>query len=81
MEPEGTLLHSQLPATCLYPEPARSSPYPHLPLPENPSSHLRQGLPTGLISSGFPTKPCTRHSYPPLALHAPPISFFSILSP
>ena len=28
MEPEGSLPHSQEPATCLYPEPARSSPYP-----------------------------------------------------
>jgi hypothetical protein len=26
MEPEGSLPHSQLPATCLYPEPAQSSP-------------------------------------------------------
>ena len=26
-----------MPATCLYPEPARSSPYPHIPLPEDPS--------------------------------------------
>jgi hypothetical protein len=30
MEPEGSLPHSQVPATCLYPEPAQSSPYPHL---------------------------------------------------
>ena len=37
MEPEGSLLHSQVPATCPYPEPARPSPYPHIPLPENPS--------------------------------------------
>ena len=29
MEPEGSLLHSQMPATCPYPEPARSSRYPH----------------------------------------------------
>ena len=29
MEPEGSLLYSQLPATCPYPEPPRSSPYPH----------------------------------------------------
>jgi len=29
--------HSQVPANCLYPEPARSSPYPHIPLPEDPS--------------------------------------------
>jgi hypothetical protein len=29
----------------------------------------------------FPPKPCTRLSPPPTELHAPPISFFSILSP
>jgi len=29
MEPEGSLLHSQVPATCPYFEPARSSPHPH----------------------------------------------------
>jgi len=28
MEPEGSLPHSQVPATYIYPEPARSSPYP-----------------------------------------------------
>jgi len=38
MEPEGSLPHSQVLATCPYPEPARSSPYPHLPLPEDPST-------------------------------------------
>jgi hypothetical protein len=27
MEPEGSLLHSQVPDTCLCPEPAHSSPY------------------------------------------------------
>ena len=37
LEPEGSLPHSQVPATCPYPEPARSSPYPHIPLPEDPS--------------------------------------------
>ena len=31
MEPEGSLPHSQVPATCPYPEPGRSSPYPHIP--------------------------------------------------
>jgi transposase len=30
MEPEGSLPHSQVPATCPCPEPARSSPYPHI---------------------------------------------------
>jgi len=34
MEPEGSLPHSQVPATCPYPEPARSSPYSYIPLPE-----------------------------------------------
>ena len=37
MEREGSLAHSQVPATCPYPEPALSSPYPHIPLPEDPS--------------------------------------------
>jgi len=36
MEPEGLLPHSQLPATCLCPKPDRSSPCPHIPLPEDP---------------------------------------------
>ena len=42
MKPEGSLPHSQVPATCLYPGPARSSPCP--------------SLPGGLFPSGFPTK-------------------------
>jgi len=37
MEPEGSLPHSQVPATCPYPEPARSSPYPQILLAEDPS--------------------------------------------
>jgi hypothetical protein len=41
------------------------------------SSHLGLGLPSGLIPSVFPTKPCIRLSSPPYALHATPISFFS----
>ena len=58
MEPEGSLPHSQLPANCPYPEPVRSSPHPHIPLPEDSilSSHLRLGLPSDLFPSGFPTK-------------------------
>jgi hypothetical protein len=35
MEPEGSLPHSQAPATCPYPEPAQSSPHTHIPLPED----------------------------------------------
>jgi hypothetical protein len=34
VEPEGSLLHSQVPATCPYPEPPRFSPNLHIPLPE-----------------------------------------------
>ena len=33
MEPEGSLPQSQVPATCPYPEPARSSPYHNIPIP------------------------------------------------
>ena len=33
----GSLPNSQVPANCPYPEPARSSPYPHILLPEDPS--------------------------------------------
>jgi len=37
MEHESLLLHSQVSATCPYPEPARSIPYPNILLPEDPS--------------------------------------------
>ena len=37
MEPEGSLPHSQVPATCPYPDPAQSSPYTHIPPPGDPS--------------------------------------------
>ena len=37
MEPEGSLPYSKAPATCPYPEPARSSPYPHILFPEHKS--------------------------------------------
>ena len=38
MVPEGSLPHSQVPATCPYTEPAQSSPYPHIPHPEDSAS-------------------------------------------
>ena len=45
------------------------------------STHLCLGLPSGLFPSGFPTKTLYAPSPHPYALHAQPISFFSILSP
>ena len=36
-EPEGSLPHSQASATCLYPGPAQSSPYTHIPPRGDPS--------------------------------------------
>jgi hypothetical protein len=45
------------------------------------STHLLLGLPSGLFPSGFPTNTQHTPSPNPYALHAQPISFFSILSP
>src|SRR5215510_6038358 len=57
MEPEGSLPHSQVPATCLYPESAESSPYTHfLKIVLILSSQLCLAVPSGLFPSGFPTK-------------------------
>jgi len=59
MEPEGSLPDSQEPATFLYFEPDQSSPCsPHL-TSWRPILilffHLRFGLPSDLVPSGFPT--------------------------
>ena len=42
------------------------------------STHLRLGLPSGLLPSGFPTKTLYTPSPHPYAPHAQPISIFSI---
>jgi len=36
METEGSLPHSEVPASCPFTEPAPSSPCPHILLPEDP---------------------------------------------
>ena len=59
MEPEGSLPHSQVPATCPYPDPdnpVHATPSHFLKIYLKISSHLHQGLPSGFISSDFPTK-------------------------
>ena len=55
MEPQSSLPYSQAPAPCPDPEPTPSSPHNPFPLPLL-SSHLRLGLPNGLLPSGFPSK-------------------------
>jgi hypothetical protein len=58
MEPEGSSPCSQEPATCPCPEPSESNPHPQTLLRSilMLSSHLRLGLPSGLLPSGLPTK-------------------------
>ena len=60
MEPEYSILYSQVPTACPYTEPAWSSPNPPHPTSWRSililSSHLFLGLPSGLFASGFLTK-------------------------
>jgi hypothetical protein len=79
MELEVFLLHSQVPATCPYPEPAQSSPYPHIPLLEDiPNIILPStpGSPQWSLSFRFPQQNPV-HPSPSYALHTPPISIWS----
>ena len=59
MEPEGSLPHSQVPATYPYPEPDHFTPCPH-PIPQSyiltVSSLICWGHLSCLFPSGFPTK-------------------------
>jgi hypothetical protein len=83
LEPEGSLPHSQVPATCPYPEPAQSSPYPHiLNIHLNIILPSMPGSPQWSLSFRFPHQnPAHTSLLPPYVLHAPPISLFSISSP
>jgi hypothetical protein len=82
MEPEISLLYSQVPATRPYPEPTPSNPHDPLQLPEHPSEYYSPiyvwvSLMASLPQVSLPT-PFAPLSPPPYAPHAPPISFFSI---
>ena len=81
MEAEDSLPHLQVPATCPYPEPVRSSPNPHIPIPGDSSQYyppihawVFQVVSFPQVS---PPKHCIHLSSPPYALHAPPTSHSS----
>jgi hypothetical protein len=84
MEPESSLPESQVPATCLYPEPTPSSPHNSPTFRKSIlilSSNLRLGLPNGLFPSGFPTNTLCTPLYSSIRATCPAQSFFSILPP
>jgi hypothetical protein len=71
-EPEGSSPHSQQPANYPYPEPGESTPHPPQPISLRsiliPSSHLRLGLSSGLLPTGFPPK--TMYTFLPYPMRA-----------
>jgi len=82
MEPEGSLPHLQVPATCPYPEPARSSAHPLISLTKihlNIIFPSKPGSPKWSLSFRFPPEILYTLSSHPYALHAPPISLFNQL--
>ena len=69
MEPEGSLPHSQVPATCPYPEPARSSPHSYIPLLK---IHLNIILPSKPVSPKWSLSFRFPHQNP---VYASPVSY------
>ena len=65
MEPKGSLPHSQVPATCPYPEQDLSSPYSHNPLPENYPPIYAWIFQVVSFPEVSPTKLCTHLWSPP----------------
>ena len=84
-QPEGSLPHLEVPATCPYPETDRSRPCQpshfldirlNIILPPTPGSFMWS------VFLRFPHQnPVYTSSLPPYVLHTQSISFFSILSP
>jgi hypothetical protein len=75
MELECSVPHSQVPATCPFPEPDRSIPCPHIPLPEDPSSYYPSIYVWVFQVISFPQvsplKPCVHLSSPPVRAKFP----------
>ena len=76
MEPDGSLPQSQVPDNCPYPEPARSSPHAHIPLPEDPSYYYSPPIYAWVsevvsFSQVSPPKPCIHLSSPPIRATCP----------
>jgi hypothetical protein len=61
MEPEGSLPYSQVSATCPYPEPTQSNPYPQAPFPEDPSNIILPSTPGSPQWPLFLSFPYTSH--------------------
>jgi hypothetical protein len=81
MEPESSILHSQVPAIYRSSEADRSSPCPHyhfLKIQLNILLPSTYGSSKWSLLSGFHTKPCVHLYSSPYALHAPNISFFTL---
>jgi hypothetical protein len=74
METETSFPHSQVPATCPYSESARSNPYLHIPLPEDPSYYcvpIYDRVFQVVSSLTFPHQNPVRASLPPIRSTCP----------